>query len=314
MSGSPSILAHPLIEPLPEARQTGLRIKSFQKDCVDFHWHFHPEIELIHVRRGSGVRYVGRSLQPFSAGDFCLIGANVPHAFGSCPAERRGAEWMVGHFLPEVWGTTFWELPEMRRVAGLLAKAQRGIRFDAGETSRCVEMFSQLEQTPAGALRLGTWLEILDRLAHSRRQRCLNPVSTIAGKTDARLQRVLAWVEENAGDPALTQARAAQASRMSPQAFCRFFREGTARTFQRHVSEVRVARACVGLLNSNRGVSDIAFEAGFNNLSNFNRRFREITGYTPRLYRQMEGGFAGKKIEGRKKTGHRPGVFTKPRQ
>lgn len=76
---------------------------------------------------------------------------------------------------------------------------------------------------------------------------------------------------------------------MSPQAFCRFFRAGTGRTFQRYVSEVRVARACVGLLNSDRGVSEIALEAGFSNLSNFNRRFREVTGYPPRIYRQMEG-------------------------
>lgn len=290
MAHFPTILPDPLIESLPEARQTGLRIKSFRKTCVDFHWHFHPEVELVHVRRGSGVRHVGRSVEPFSDGDFCLIGANVPHAFGSNPSERRGAEWRVGHFLPEIWGAPFWKLPEMRRVAGLLALAQRGIRFDWSETRECLKLFGQIERSPAGGTRLAIWLEILERLARSRRQQCLNASPSVAVAIDVRLQTVLAWVEEHAGEPAMTQALAAREVHMSPQAFCRFFRLATGRTFQRYVSEVRVARSCGGLLNCDVGISEIAFQSGFNNLANFNRRFREIIGRTPREYRKMSGG------------------------
>ncbi|HRJ71297.1 MAG TPA: AraC family transcriptional regulator [Terrimicrobiaceae bacterium] len=288
MSRLPAILEDPLIESLPEARQSGLRLKSFRKDCVDFHWHFHPEIELIHVKTGSGVRYVGRAMGPFASGDLCLIGANVPHAFGSHPAERRGAEWTVGHFLPEIWGTAFWQLPEMKRVAGMLVRARRGLRFDPAETDDAVPLFERMESV-SGASRLAAWLEILERLARAR-GRCLNPSAFTEVAADGRLQRVLAWIEDHAADAAMTQARAAGEIRMSPQAFCRFFRKGTGRPFHRYVSEVRVARACGALLHGDAGISEIAFQAGFNNLANFNRRFREITGRTPREYRRMRGG------------------------
>lgn len=291
MSRSPAILDDPRIESLPEARQTGLRLKSFRKACVDFHWHFHPEIELIHVKTGNGVRYVGRSMEPFAAGDLCLIGANVPHAFGSHPAERRGAEWTVGHFLPEIWGSSFWQLPEMKRVSAMLARAQRGLRFDPTETDDAVALFERME-SESGASRLAGWLEILERLARAR-GRCLNPSAFTEFEADGRLQRVLAWIEDHAADAAMTQARAAGEIRMSPQAFCRFFRKGTGRPFHRYVSEVRVARACGSLLHGDAGISEIAFQAGFNNLANFNRRFREITGRTPREYRRMRGGVGG---------------------
>jgi len=281
---------HPLAESLPETRRSGLRLKRFRKPCVDFHWHFHPEIELIQIRRGDGVRYVGRSVEPFRAGDFCLIGSNLPHAFGSQPSERRGADWMVGHFLPSVWGEPFWKLPEMRRIAALLDRSRCGIGFPAEQAGECAVGFQRLERTPAGAGRLAAWLELLDRLAVLPGQRVLNPAPFTGETMDPRLQTVLAWVETHAGDADLTQGRAAAQVHQSPQAFSRFFHQATGRVFQRYVSEVRVARACGDLLNSEAGISQIAFQSGFNNLANFNRRFREITGCTPREYRRIEGG------------------------
>jgi AraC-like DNA-binding protein len=278
----------PLIEALPDTRRSGLRIKSYQKACVDFHWHFHPEIELLFVEKGNGVRYVGRSMEPFSAGDLCLIGANVPHAFGSLPSQRRGARWIVGHFLPEVWGESFWRLPENRRIVSLLNQSRRGLRFDSGEAAIVRDLLVRAEEAVGHAMRLALWLEILARLSLCRNAHALNPVSYTPTDTlvDPRLQKVLAWIESRAATPELTQARAAACIGMSPQAFCRFFREKTGRPFNRYVNEVRIARACGELLNHGGSISEIAFSAGFNNLANFNRRFREIVGITPREYRR----------------------------
>jgi AraC-like DNA-binding protein len=278
----------PLIEALPDTRRSGLGIKSFQKSCVDFHWHFHPETELLYVEKGNGVRHVGRSMEPFSAGDLCLIGANVPHAFGSLPSQRRGARWIVGHFLPEVWGESFWKLPENRRIVSLLKQSRRGLRFDAKETSNIRDLLVRAEAAVGQAIRFATWLEILACLSLCRKTHALNPVSYLTTETfvDPRLQKVLAWIEAQAALPELTQAHAAACIGMSPQAFCRFFREKTGRPFNRYVNEVRIARACGELSNHGGSISEIAFGAGFNNLANFNRRFREIVGITPREYRQ----------------------------
>jgi AraC-like DNA-binding protein len=290
MATAPSILVDPLIEPLPEARQNGFHVRSFRKNCVDFHWHFHMELELVHILKGRGVRYVGHSVEPFSDGDFCLLGSNLPHAFGSHPADRHGAEWTVAHFLPEKWGAPFWELPEARRIKKLLLQSQRGIWFDAKEARSCLKCFRDLQKLPMGARRLAGWLEILDRLALLRSRRFLNPAACPSGEPmDGRLKKILAWINENAPSN-ITQAQAARELGMSPQAFCRYFRQKTGKVFHRYVSVVRVARACSELLHSDVRVSEIAFQSGFNNLSNFNRRFREITGKTPLQYREMQGG------------------------
>ena len=276
---------------MPDTRQTGLRTRVFRKSCVDFHWHFHPEIELVCVRKGSGVRYVGNSMEPFGDGDLCLIGSDVPHAFGSSPTQRLGAEWMVCHFLPEIWGEAFWRLPEMRRVAELLKRARRGVCFEASESRAMQSPLARLDEE-SGAKRLSLWLEILDRLARSRNQQLLNAVPVPEIEPNARLQKVLTWIEDRADDAAMSQAEAARLVPMSPQAFCRFFRAATGRPFHRYVNEVRVARAGSALLGSGRSIGEIAFAAGFGNLANFNRRFLEIAGTTPREYRKARGGLA----------------------
>lgn len=286
----PIFAKDPLLESVPHTRHEGLNCESFQKPCVDFHWHFHPEIELVHIRQGCGVRYIGRSMEPYSPDDFCLIGSNVPHAFGSDPSERGGAEWIVGQFLPEIWGEVFWKLPETRRIVTMLARAQRGIQFEGPDVNACLKAFAAVGDLPPGAGRLAAWLDLLDRLAHHPRQRDLNVSVHPAVTVDGRLQNLLSWIEAQAADPDLTQVDAADTLHQTPQAFCRFFRSHTGRPFHRYLSEVRVARACSSLLHSEASISEIAFQSGFNNLANFNRRFREITGRTPREYRKMRGG------------------------
>ncbi len=286
-----TILDDPLLESLPEARRSGLRVRAFQKTCVDFHWHFHLELELVYIVKGCGVRYVGNSVEPFLDGDFCLLGSNLPHAFGSHPSDRKGADWIVAHFLPERWGAPFWELPEARRIRKLLVQSSRGIQFDSREARSCLRAFQTLERSSPGGRRLAGWLELLDRLASLRRKRFLNPEgSPDEVRMDQRLRQILSWIDEQASSPGMSQAQAARQLRMSPQAFCRFFRQKTGKAFHRYVNEVRVARGCSELLHSDTRVSEIAFQSGFNNLSNFNRRFREIMGNAPRDYREMRGG------------------------
>lgn len=160
MDTASPIFDHPMVEPLPEARQKGFHVRSFRKTCVDFHWHFHLELELVHVVKGRGVRYAGHSVEAFSDGDFCLLGSNLPHAFGSHPADRKGAEWIVAHFLPVMWGAPFWELPEVRRIRSLLLRSQRGICFNSKEARSCVTIFRQLEQT-LGARIFKPWRNVL---------------------------------------------------------------------------------------------------------------------------------------------------------
>jgi AraC-like DNA-binding protein len=81
-------------------------------------------------------------------------------------------------------------------------------------------------------------------------------------------------------------AEAAQVAHLSIPAFCRMFRRTTGKTLVGYLNELRTGEVCRELIETERPVSEIAFGSGFNNLSNFNRRFRAQKGLSPRDYRR----------------------------
>lgn len=280
--------AQPRREAFSKAREHGFSITEFSKSCVDFHWHFHPEFELTWIEKGRGTRSIGHAVQPYADGDLCLIGSGLPHAYGSHPRDRTGAKWTVLHFQPERFGGTFWDLPQNRRIRNLLNEARRGIWFPASTgkiVGALLRKASRARSADFGTIHL---LEVLARLAGVRNIQPLNAASASYSEElrDPRLPGLLAWVDEQAEASELSQAAAAQSLHMSPQAFCRYFRRRLGKSFRQYVTELRIARACSKLAHSERAISEIAFEVGFGNLANFNRRFRELLDCTPGEYRR----------------------------
>jgi AraC-like DNA-binding protein len=84
----------------------------------------------------------------------------------------------------------------------------------------------------------------------------------------------------------LTLAQVAQAVNMSPFYFCKTFRRSTGLTFTDYVARVRVEAVRQMLLDPNKRVSEAAFAAGFQSLSQFNRVFRRVSGESPSTYRE----------------------------
>jgi len=283
-------LQNALIENLTTAQTDGFSVRTFQDSCVHFHWHLHPEVELTYIREGQGILYAGGSVTPFAAGDLCLLGSGLAHAYGSDPRERLGARWSVMHFLPALWGDAFWGMSRNRAVHDLLNLSRRGLCFSGSAAERCSILLNSLEQEAGQRSGMSKWMEIMECLVESRDMRIIghedfSEVNSI--EVDPRLRKTMRWIDENAGSDTITQAAAAGLVRMSASAFCRFFRQHTGKTFRDYVNEVRIARACSNLTNSDANISEIAFHTGFGNLSNFNRQFRRIIGRTPGEYRKM---------------------------
>lgn len=85
----------------------------------------------------------------------------------------------------------------------------------------------------------------------------------------------------------LSLARVAAAVHVSPFYFCKLFHRNGDVTFKEFVSRARVERAKQLLLDSNKRVSEVCFEVGFNSLTSFNRVFHAVTGRTPTGYREQ---------------------------
>ncbi len=273
----------PLFEKIPLSGPASFTIREFKPAAFKYPWHQHPEVELTWILKGSGLRYVGDSVEPFHAGDFCLLGANLPHTWLSHESTKSVRSFVV-QFDPTRWGGLL-HLPEFAGVASLFARAARGLRFDATSTLHLRnKLFTQADPL----IRFSSLLEILAALSGSQATTlALAPWSrSKRTEADPRLRAVLAYLAGNAGGP-VSHAEAARLVRLSPSAFSRFFRRAVGKTFGAYLTDLRLSETCRQLLESDRTISEIAFDAGFGNLSNFNRAFRISRGMAPGKFRRQ---------------------------
>jgi AraC-like DNA-binding protein len=287
-------------EPFALARSSGFVVRAFRERSPKFRWHHHPEVELTFVASGSGVRCAGDAVLPFADGDLCLIRGGVPHGYSWSP-RWRPARWIVLQLDPAAWGADFWKLPVLSGLSDLLSGTRAATAIHGSAAEEIAPRLKRLTRAATLATSgLGIVVEILEILASGDDQ---IPFGTSRHGADARirpsaserrLERLLRALEQNSAAP-LPRDAVAESLEMSPAAFSRWFRQRTGRTFQRHRTELRIGHACEMLATTRRTVTEIAFECGFGNLANFNRRFREIVQTTPKRYREVaSAGRSGK--------------------
>ena len=73
----------------------------------------------------------------------------------------------------------------------------------------------------------------------------------------------------------------------SRSAFSSFVKLRTGRTLSDYLIEIRLGNAARMLVDTNKSISEICYDCGFNNLSNFNRIFKSRKGSTPREFRSI---------------------------
>ena len=276
-------------EDIPTPAGASLVVREFGWPHFPFNWHYHPEVELTLIVRGSGRRFVGDSVEEFRHGDLCLLGSDTPHCWASHPGSPPGVKSLVIQFLPRVWGDAFWELPEARGLGGLLARAKAGLAV-RGRTRRSVGgmMLEMTKASPGSWRRLQLMLGMLGTVADSGETVPLAHAGydpAPGHRAALPLGRVLEFIHHNlAGE--LTQHGAAAVAGMSAQHFSQFFRRAMGKTYVTYVNELRIRNACRALIESEQTVAEVAYASGFNNLSHFNTQFRRFEKTNPKDFRQ----------------------------
>lgn len=250
-----------------------------------FGWHYHPEVELTLIGRGSGTRIVGDSVERYTAGDLTLIGSELPHTYVSSP-DMFEHEAIVIQFRPDFLGSQFLGSPEFIGIAKLLAAAAHGLHFD--DSSVVSDAMANLPALPPVERTLAL-LQVLARLADRLPgARGLAPAFQRRHMSQALAQRideVCAYLQSAYTRP-VQLAEVAAVAHMSPAAFSRFFRRALGQTMTDYVTELRIAAACRLLADTDMPIAEIATRSGYQNLPNFNRRFRALKAMSPRQYRQ----------------------------
>lgn len=275
------------------AEQDGIswhyRVRS--EAAFDFQWHFHPEVELTLITRGSGTRVVGDSIENYWPGDLTLIGSELPHTYASAP-DHTEHEAVVIHFRPDFLGPAFLTRPEFAAIGRLLETAVRGV--NVAPASRTVTEAMHALATGRPVDRTLGLLQLLSRLAEDSGVRTLTTATSrppLRAITRARVEAVHAHLSSSYTGP-VHLAEVAAVAHLTPAAFGRFFHRTFGRTLTDYVTELRIAAACRLLGDTDLTVADIAARVGYQNLANFNRRFRALKGVSPREYRAIVTGRA----------------------
>ena len=282
-------------EKVADDPQRSFQAREWRLERFDAPWHFHPEIELTLIVEGSGRRFVGDSIEPFEAGDLVMLGSGLPHFWQS--GGEAVAHSVVVQFRSDFLGGSIWEKPEFERIRRLIARAGRGLHFTGASA---IEVAAGMRTLPdlTGMTGLARLLALLDKLAGIRRARPLASAvyaPVLNRQAEERISRVYAYAAEHFRDE-VTLADLARAAAMSPAAFSRYFKHTTGRAPSDFLNDLRVEQACRQLRESNHTVTWIATDVGFATVTNFNRRFRERIGTTPRDYRRS---FADQPVAGR---------------
>ena len=252
-------------------------------------WHCHDEYELHLITATSGKAFVGDWIGPFQPGHLVLCGPRLPHNWISMdvPAGGVAERDLVIQFAHGPIAHAAEEIPELAEVMALLERSRNGIEF-FGLSERALQHF-QAVKAAHGFQRLAAFCAYLDDLARCTDYRLLSSVRMQGEDDDAEADQVNALVNRITRDfsQPLSAADLAGELGMSESRFSRFFRRATGNTFTDFVNRVRVNRAGQLLMETDRLVTHICYEVGFNNVANFNRRFLEIKGLTPSEFRRQ---------------------------
>lgn len=270
----------PLIQKLPLSEHSSFVADTFRTPCFETPWHYHEEYELVLILEGRGKRFVGNHVSDYQEGDLDFLGANLPHWYRKEDARAVGAS-LVIHFREAFLGPGFGSIPEMARIGLLFGKARMGLHLKGPLRERVGAKMHELLEL-RGMERLICLLTILTLLADATQYDLLSSpeLGTLNVKDSDRINKVFDYVMEHFKED-IRIGQVADIASMSESGFSRYFKNRTKKNFSHFVNEIRIGYACKRLMESDLSVSQVCFESGFNNLTHFNKQFREIVKCTP---------------------------------
>jgi AraC-like DNA-binding protein len=273
------------LEQFPQdAQEHSFLCYEVKAPLFDFYWHYHPEYELTFILKGEGKRLVGDTYETFKAGDLVLLPPMLPHTWIS-EKHKNGTCLAIVIKFSQASMEQLCQLPELASFKKLLSLSARGLQFTGSKSKEVVPLLKLLLQGDA-MTRLMRFLQVLNEITQAK----ATPIASTqykplkGNKNQKRLNAIFKYVEKEFRST-ISLKKAASLIHLSESAFCKYFKRASGKTFSDYTNDVRIAHACELLIETDKPISEIALQSGFESLSYFNRVFLAKKKLRPREYR-----------------------------
>jgi AraC-like DNA-binding protein len=262
----------------------------FDRKRKEFNYpiHFHPEYELNFILGAEGGRrIVGDHIDSIGYRELVLIGPNTSHGWENFKnlGEREFHEVTI-QFKQDMFDSELLDKNIMHPIRALFQNSKRGILFSEDTIKRVEETILSMSQKQGfdGFLKLQS---LLYDLAISRDQTFLAHLefaSTDDFQSNERIETIYHFLKENY-QRKIKIDEVAELVHMSVISLGRLIRQSTGKSFIEFLIEIRLGSATRQLIETDRSITEICLQCGFNNISNFNRIFKKYRRCTPSEFR-----------------------------
>jgi len=284
-------IVQPDLELVAVPRDESFKVWSHGYPYRTVRWHFHPEYEIQLITSTTGKYFVGDYIGNFAPGNLVMTGTNLPHNWVSNvpQGEHVDERCLILQFDAELVANAIKVFPELKRVESLLDASRWGVLFTP-ETGVAAEPIMREMLSAQGMRRVTLFVALLDLLVQSAEQVKLASAAYRADPTryaETRINHVLSYIGKNLSQE-LRETELAELAGQSASAFSRYFRRHTGVPFVQYVNRLRINLACQLLMSGELSITDICYQVGFNNLSNFNRQFLALKDMSPSRWRAYQ--------------------------
>jgi len=272
---------------IPKSKDVAL---IYQEDSGEIFYdklHQHEEIQLCAIVNGEGSLVIGDSINEYKSGDVLIIGSNLPHVFKSDTSNCDTSFMKTLFFTKTSFGEAFFELGDFTEMQKLFKMSESGGIVTSNKTE-VLALFTSLKKT-SNFERFIIFLQIVSELLKAE----INPLSKFiyqkkySDNEGKRMSNIMEFTMNNFNKE-IDLDTIAGISNMTTNAFCRYFKQRTNKTYFQFLIEVRIESACRLLKNHDALIAEVSDKSGFKNISNFNRKFKEIKGVTPSKHRLIK--------------------------
>ena len=247
--------------------------------------HQHEEIQISYIVSGEGSLIIGDTINRYQGGDILVIDGNLPHVFKSDISEEKASQMLSLFFTKESFGSNFFQLSEMAELSLFFKRCKHGFKITSKQR-QIRDLFVKLEI----ASKLHQFLILIEilKLASTATYKSLSSFiyeKTYSNNEGERMRNVIDYTMSNFKSD-VTLEMIAEVANMTKNAFCKYFKKRTNKTYIQFLNALRIEHALKLLQSSSDlSIAEIAEQSGFYNISNFNRQFKSQKNRTPKNYR-----------------------------